>query len=132
VVAVGAVVAWLLVALRGRAGGDAQVPGAPPRPASAVDHFAEADRLAGRADYTGAVRALAAAVAVRLGGEEAWDSSPLTVKELFRRSDRPEQLRPLLLAFEGAAYAGRPAGERDYQAASAAARLYRAPEARAA
>jgi hypothetical protein len=132
VLLVGGIAVWLLVTLRGRARGDPTVgrPGAETR--SAVDHLAEAERLAGAGDYTAAVRQLAAAVAERLGGEEAWDASPLTVRELFSRADHPEVLRPLLLAFERAAYAGRATDSEEYEAASRAARLFIRPEALAA
>jgi hypothetical protein len=132
VLLVGGIAAWLLIGLRGRAGGDTAV-GRPfdPRRA-AVDHLAEADRLAAAGDFTAAVRELAAAVAERLGGEEAWDASPLTVRELFGHAAHPELLRPLLLGFERAAYAGRPADRQAYEAAAGAVRLFMRPQEAAA
>ena len=132
VLLVGAAAAWLLVALRGRAGGDASGGLAAARPREHVDHFAEADRLAGTGDFTQAVRELAAGVAVRLGGDEAWDASPLTVRELFGRAPHPGPLRPLLLGFERAAYAGRTLDRDAYEAAAGAAGPYRGPVVQAA
>lgn len=88
----------------------------------AADRFAEADRLAAAGDYVAALRALAGGVSAALGGEGAWEVSPLTVRELFRRADRPEALRPLLLPFEAAVYGHRqPDGGVYAQAAEAAA-----------
>jgi hypothetical protein len=91
----------------------------------AVDHFASADRLAAAGDLDRAIRELAAGVAVRLGGDDAWDASPLTVRELFKRSPNPQSLRPLLVAFERAAYAGHPPEPDTYASAAAAAEPYR-------
>jgi hypothetical protein len=124
--------AFLLVSLRGRARGEVAVGRPTAGRQASIDHLAEADGLAAERDFTGAVRELAAAVAERLGGAEAWDASPLTVRELFGRADRPQLLRPLLLAFERAAYAGRPPDRESYEAAASAARLFMRPEAAAA
>jgi hypothetical protein len=101
--------------------------------AVARDRFAEADRLAAAGDPTGAVRSLAGGVAAALGDERDWEASPLTVREIFRRSSDPGGLRPLLAAFEAAVYGGH-APERDaYERAAAAAAPYRRqPEGRAA
>jgi hypothetical protein len=129
---VAAATAYLLISLRGRARGDAGVGRPTAGRRALVDHLAEAERLAAENDFTGAVRQLAATVAERLGGEEAWDASPLTVRELFGRADRPQLLRPLLLAFERAAYAGRTPDRESYEAAAAAVRLFMRPEAAAA
>ncbi|HXM57080.1 MAG TPA: hypothetical protein VOB72_16900, partial [Candidatus Dormibacteraeota bacterium] len=79
----------------------------------------------------GAVRALAWAVAAALADERAWEVSPLTVRELFARAPEPAGLRPLLLAFEAAAYGDRPPDAAAYRRAEAAAAPYR-PERRAA
>jgi hypothetical protein len=86
-----------------------------------ADRFADADRLAAAGDLAAAVRALAGAVAVALGDEGAWEASPLTVRELFSRAPDPGALRPLLLAFETAAYADRPPDADVYRRAEAAA-----------
>jgi hypothetical protein len=93
----------------------------------AADRFADADRRAAAGDYVGALRALAGGVSAALGGEEAWDVSPLTVRELFRRADRPDALRPLLLPFEAAVYGHRAADATVYAGAAAAAAPYRGP-----
>lgn len=88
------------------------------------DRFAEADRLAAGGDYGAAIRELAGGVAEALGDERAWEASPLTVRELFSRAPDPALLRPLLLAFEAAAYGARPPDREAYQrAATAASRL---------
>ncbi|MEA2645081.1 MAG: hypothetical protein QOE92_164, partial [Chloroflexota bacterium] len=93
-----------------------------------ADHaFAEADRLAAAGDFAGAIRALTSAVATALGGVGTWETSPETVRELFRREGRLEQLRALLVPFEEAVY-GR--GEPDastYQRAAEVAVPFRAP-----
>ncbi len=91
----------------------------------AADRFAEADRRAAGGDYVGALRALAGGVSAALGGEEAWEVSPLTVRELFRRADHPDALRPLLLPFEAAVYGHRPPDADLYAGAAAAAAPYR-------
>lgn len=90
------------------------------------DRFLEADRLAAAGDYAGAIRELAGGVAVTLGDELAWEASPLTVRELFSRASSPASLRPLLLAFEAAAYGGRPPDRETYQRAEAAGAPFRA------
>jgi hypothetical protein len=132
VLLVAGVAGWLLLSLRGRALGDSVSPRLGDGGRPFVDHFAEADRLAAAGDHTLAVRELAAGVAARLGGDAAWDLSPLTVRELFARAASPQQLRPLLHAFERAAYAGLPADKRAYEDAAAAAAPFRGPEVRAA
>jgi hypothetical protein len=91
----------------------------------AADRFADADRRAAAGDYVGALRALAGGVSAALGGEEAWEVSPLTVRELFRRAHRPDALRPLLLPFEAAVYGHRPPDAGVYAGAAAAAAPYR-------
>lgn len=115
----------------GRLGGDVDsvVPGAPRPPA---DYFAEADRYAARGDYVLALRALCAAVAGTLAGEKTWEGSPLTVREIFSRSNDPAALRPLLLPFEAAVYGGRDVDAATYEKALAAAAPFRAPLEQAA
>lgn len=95
------------------------------------DRFAHADRLASAGNLDGAIRALAGAVAVALGGDRAWEVSPLTVRELFAGASDPPALRPLLLAFEAAVYGQRPPDPEAYRRAEAAAAPFR-PAARAA
>lgn len=93
--------------------------------AVAADRFAEADRLAATGDFVAALRALAGGVAAALGGEGAWEASPLTVRELFRRADPPERLGPLLLPFEAAVYGHRLPDGASYRRAAEAAAPYR-------
>ena len=90
-----------------------------------VDFFADADRLAAGRDYAAAIKALAGAVSVRLKGEQAWERSPFTVRELFQQSDRAEGLRPLLLSFEEASYGHRTPDAAAYTRAAEAAAPYR-------
>jgi hypothetical protein len=130
---------WLLLALaailfivfwpaRGawsRGGGNARA-----RPAAIgvrprIDFFSDADALAARHDYDGAIKALAGGVAVRLRGDHVWDHSPLTVRELFEQSDRAALLRPLLHSFEESSYGHRRADEQAYVRAAEAAATYR-------
>ena len=89
------------------------------------DRFARADRLAAAGDLEGAIRALAGAVAAALGGDRAWEASPLTVRELFAGAADPAALRPLLLTFEAAVYGQRPPGPEAYRRAEAAAAPFR-------
>ena len=98
--------------------------GAPARP---VDHFAAADAAAARADWTAALRSLVAGVATSVSGQPYWESSPLTVRELFRSSGELDKLRPLLLAFEGAVYGFRPIDEAGYRRLAELAEPYRQP-----
>ena len=91
----------------------------------AADRFAAADAAAARQDYAAALRALVAGVATHLSGRPYWETSPLTVRELFRSSGRLEQLRPLLLDFERAVYGGREIGEEAYRQAETIAQPYR-------
>jgi hypothetical protein len=104
---------------------------AAPAAVAARDRFAQADRLAAAGDLAGAVRELAGGVAAALGDDRAWEASPLTVRELFGRSPDPAALRPLLLAFEAAAYGQRPPGPDDYRRAAESAAPFR-PARRAA
>ena len=100
-----------------------------------VDHFGQADEAAGRGDYSIALRFLVAAVATSVSRRSYWESSPLTVRELFRGSGKLEQLRPLLVAFELAVYGFRPVDEATYRRAAELAAPFRrsveAPEAAA-
>ena len=93
--------------------------------AVAADRFAQADRLAAAGDYIGALRALAGGVSAALGGEGAWEVSPLTVRELFSGAAHPDTLRPLLLPFEAAVYGHRPLDAAAYRRAADAAAPYR-------
>jgi hypothetical protein len=132
----GAAALGLLLVLRaGRSGARIEAGLAAPAGPDGVarDRFAEADRLAATGDLTGAVRSLAGGVAAALGDERDWETSPLTVREIFRRSSDPGGLRPLLAAFEAAVY-GDQAPKRDaYERAAAAAASYRRqPEERTA
>ncbi|HXA41537.1 MAG TPA: hypothetical protein VNV65_01355 [Candidatus Solibacter sp.] len=95
------------------------------RPRHARDWFAEADRRAAAADYPGALRALTSGVATAIGGEGAWETSPLTVRELFVSTARIDPLRPLLLPFEASAYGHRQPDAEVYAHAATVAAPYR-------
>ena len=95
-----------------------------------VDRFAAADVAAGRGDYDAALRSLVAGVATSLSGNPYWETSPLTVRELFRARGRLDQLRPLLLAFELAVYGFRPVEEAAYRRLAELAEPFRAPVAK--
>jgi hypothetical protein len=134
-VLVAAVVALLIVRTGWtRAGPALAAVGTSPSPAE-VDRFGQADEAAGRGDYSTALRFLVAAVATSVSRRSYWESSPLTVRELFRGSGRLEQLRPLLVAFELAVYGFRPVDEATYRRAAELAEPFRrsveAPEAAA-
>lgn len=106
-----------------RGGGDVTLPGGPRPPA---DYFADADRLAAKGDHVAALRALCAAVAGTIAGQQTWEGSPLTVREIFSRSQDPAALRPLLVPFEAAVYGGRDVDAATYERALAAAAPFRA------
>ena len=108
-----------------RAGRALAAPSAPPE-AAPVDRFAEADAAAARGDYSAALRFLVAAVATAVSGKPYWESSPLTVRELFRSSGRLDQLRGLIVAFELAVYGFRPVDEAAYRRAAELAAPFRA------
>jgi hypothetical protein len=108
-----------------RRGGAAEAAPDQSRPRPAVDWFAEADRRAATGDYPGALRALTSAVATAIGGEGAWETSPLTVRELFLRSARIEPLRPLLIPFEASVYGHREPDAQVYARAVGVAQPYR-------
>ncbi len=106
-------------------GGEARGRSRGPVQRAPADFFGEADRLAAAGDYRGAIRMLAGGVAVRISGEQAWVRSPLTVRELFARSERRDTLQPLLRLFEEAIYGHRPADATIYARAAEAAAPYR-------
>jgi hypothetical protein len=108
----------------GQLGGRGEV-GLPGGPRAPSDYFAEADRLAARGERVGAVRALCAAVAGTISGQQTWEGSPLTVREIFSRSSDPAALRPLLIPFEAAVYGGRDVDAASYERALAAAAPFR-------
>jgi hypothetical protein len=89
--------------------------GVPPPTNAQLDRFAKADAAAAKGDYPAALRSLVAAVATAVSGKPYWETSPLTVRELFRASGRLDQLRPMLLAFELAVYGFRPVDETTYR-----------------
>jgi hypothetical protein len=123
-----ALAAVVLLTIRGgfsRGGKEARQRRTAPAPRLPVDFFADADLLASTGDYLAAIRALAGGVAASISGERAWSESPLTVRELFARSARPEALRPLLLPFEEASYGHRAPDAAMYVRAVDAAAPYR-------
>lgn len=89
------------------------------------NRFAEADAAAARGDYTSALRSLVAGVATEVSGRPYWDTSPMTVRELFRGQPGFDQLRPLLIDFERAVYGGRPISEVEYRRAESIAGSFR-------
>ncbi len=95
---------------------------------SAADYFARADDLARVHRYAEALRALCAAVAAALGDERTWDSSPLTVREIFSRAPNPASLSPLLVPFEAFVYGGRDVDAETYRRAAQLADAYRRRE----
>ena len=101
-------------------------------PRAPADYFAEADRLAARGERIGAIRDLCAGVAATLAGEQTWEGSPLTVREIFQGSPDPAHLDPLLLPFEAAVYGGRAVDTKTYERAAQVAAPFRRPVAVAA
>jgi len=101
-------------------------------PRAPADFFAEADRLAAAEDRVGAIRALCAGVAGTIAGEHTWAGSPLTVREIFQRTNDSARLRPLLLPFEAAVYGGRDVDAATYARAEIAAAPFRKPAQAAA
>jgi hypothetical protein len=91
-----------------------------------VDWFAAADRLAATGDFPAALRALTSGVTTALGGETAWESSPLTVRELFASAAQSDPLRPLLTPFEASAYGHRQPDADVYARAAEVAAPFRA------
>jgi hypothetical protein len=104
----------------------------PAAPRATADYFDEADRLASRGDRVGAIRALCAGVAAALSGEQTWEGSPLTVREIFQHASDHQSLQPLLMPFEAAVYGGRDVDKATYERAAQVAATYRQPAARAA
>ena len=119
------IILWPIRATFSRGGREAVPRAAPSMVRPSVDFFAQADRLAAAGDYLGAIQALAGGVTVRISGDRAWDRSPFTVRELFARTEQPEQLRPLLDSFEEASYGHRAPDRPMYAQAVEAARRYR-------
>jgi hypothetical protein len=97
----------------------------PTGPRAPGDYFAEADRMAAAGDRVGAIRALCAGVAATLAGEQTWEGSPLTVREIFQHASEPARLRPLLLPFEAAVYGRRDVDSATYARAEQAAAPFR-------
>ena len=120
-----AIIIWTARAGFSRGGREARLRTSIPLAHPRADFFADADRLAARNDYVGAIKALAGGVAIRLRGEHIWDRSPLTVRELFQQSDRADALRPLLHAFEEASYGHRAPDATTYARAADAAGPFR-------
>jgi hypothetical protein len=121
---------FLISAIRGRFSEAVTVSPQGPRPAA--DYFVEADRLAAKGDRVAAIRALCAAVAATLAGEGSWSGSPLTVREIFKKSSDFAGLRPLLFPFEAAVYGGRDVDQATYDRAAKVAAAYRQPVEKAA
>jgi hypothetical protein len=119
------IIVWPIRGVLNRGGREAVPRARPSAIRPPVDFFAEADRLAEAGDYLGAIQALAGGVTVRISGERAWDRSPFTVRELFGRTEQPEQLRPLLRSFEEASYGRRAPDRPMYAQAVESARRYR-------
>jgi hypothetical protein len=124
VVVIGILV-WLIRALLSRGGREARMRANTSTARPRLDFFADADRLAAAQDYAAAIRALAGGVSVRLRGEQAWEHSPFTVRELFQQAERAERLRSLLLSFEEASYGHRTPDAAAYARAAEAAAPYR-------
>jgi hypothetical protein len=125
VVAFGVLITFLGRALLSHRRGDASGRRRAAQGSAPPNYFAQADQAAAAGDYPAAVRWLAGGVAAAIGGDFAWRKSPLTVRELFSRSDRTDSLRPLLSSFEAAVYGHRIPTERDYREAAAAASPFR-------
>ena len=124
-----AIIIWTIRGGFSRGGREARLRTARPAARARLDFFADADRLAAKKDYVGAIKALAGGVAVRLRGEHIWERSPLTVRELFQQSERADALRPLLHSFEEASYGHRPPDASTYARAAEAAEPFRQPAA---
>ena len=125
VAAVIAIIAWPLRGGLSRGGREARLRATAPMVLGRTDFFGDADRLAAKRDYAGAIKALAGGVSVNLRGEHTWAHSPFTVRELFAQSDRAEALLPLLLSFEEASYGHRTLDATTYARAVDAAAAYR-------
>jgi hypothetical protein len=130
-IVVAAVAALIFSSTRGRFAAGAMA-GRPAGPRAPADYFAEADRLAAAGDRVRAIRALCAGVAATLSGEQTWEGSPLTVREIFQHAPDPASLRPLLAPFEAAVYGGREVDVATYQRAVQVAAPFRQPSELAA
>jgi len=119
------IIIWPIRGTLSRGGREAVARTTPSVVRPSVDFFAAADRLAATGDFLGAIQALTGGVTVRISGERAWDRSPLTVRELFQRTEHPELLRPLLRSFEEASYGHRAPDRPMYAQAAEAAQRYR-------
>ena len=126
-IAVLAIIVWPIRGGLSRGGREARAATTIRKAAPSTDFFREADRLAANHDYVGAIKALAGGVAVRLRGEQVWDRSPLTVREVFAQSERADALRPLLRSFEEASYGHRSPDAAAYARASESAAPFRKP-----
>lgn len=102
------------------------------RRAAVRDRFAAADRLARDGDFTEGLHELVAGVAGEVGNRPFWDSSPLTVRELFAGKGLLEELEPLLAPFEASVYGRRRVTPAEFAAALAAASRFRAEQAKEA
>lgn len=100
--------------------------------AAVRDRFAAADRLAGQGDFTGGLRELVAGVAGEVGNRPFWDSSPLTVRELFTGHGLGEELEALLAPFEASVYGCRKVSPEEFAAALTTAERFRAGQAEVA
>jgi hypothetical protein len=127
-----AIIAYRQIRGRSREAAQAEDAGQTRRLRSAEERFAAADRLAAAGDFGAALRELAGAVATVLGGEAAWEASPLTVRELYSRAGVLGDLRPLLRGFEDAVYGHRNVTRDQYASAAEVAAPYRPARRRAA
>jgi len=82
--------------------------------AGEIDYWGAADALARTGDFTAAVRQLALGTAHSLERGRPLADDPSTVREIFRRADDPDRLRPLLQAFEAGFYGHHPIDQKDY------------------
>ena len=96
------------------------------------DRFAAADRLGDEGEYSRGLRELVAAVAGEVGNRPFWDSSPLTVRELFTREGVLAELDPLLRPFEASVYGRREVTAGEFERALNAASRFRGAPARVA
>lgn len=125
---IAAVAVLLIVVSRRRSWSSLAVGTSSAETRSPADYFARADDLERIHSYAEALRALCAAVAAVLGDERTWDSSPLTVREIFGRAPNPTSLRPLLVPFEAFVYGGRDVDAETYLRAAQVADAYRRRE----
>src|SRR6266699_115035 len=86
------IIIWPIRGTLGRGGREAVPRPAPSAVRPSVDFFGDADRMAAAGDFLGAIQALTGGGTVKISGERAGDRSPFTVRELFARTEHPEQL----------------------------------------